>query len=155
MQIANIEQVDLKDLAHIYTAEYMRLDIGEKWTFEKAEVLLEHFLKAQPDLAFTAKEEEKPVGGFFGLIKPWWDGNHLVDFELFVDSNHHGKKVGKQLLAHAIRTAREKYQITSVDGATFNNFDFPFSWYKRIGFEIPGNLMMISADAKVVQKALE
>ncbi|MBI4176413.1 MAG: hypothetical protein HY518_04355 [Candidatus Aenigmarchaeota archaeon] len=36
------------------------------------------------DLQIVAEYNGKPVGAFVAGIKPWWDGNHLADGEIFV-----------------------------------------------------------------------
>lgn len=148
MKITLASKNDLKELGEIYAREFVRLNIGENWTADKAEQMLNHFLGIQPDIAFVASDYEKIIGGMFGIIKPWWDGNHLSEFELFVDSEHHGKTVGKQLLRKAIEVSIDKYQISSVDGVAYNDHPFPLSWYRKMGFVMSDNLIIMSVDAK-------
>jgi len=48
-------------------------------------------------LAFLAEVNGKIAGGICGIIKPWWDGNHLVETELFLRPEFQRQKVGTGL----------------------------------------------------------
>src|SRR5687768_3198077 len=90
-------QEDLAVLADIYSEVYRVFDVGENWDKDSAYQLLEYWLHKQPDLSFVAEADEKIVGAFIAGIKPWWDGNHLVDGELFVHPDFQAKRVGTEL----------------------------------------------------------
>lgn len=87
MGMLNIRPVNRKELfllADIYKTAYNSLNIGENWDNDSALKLIKHLYDEQKDLFFVAKENGIPVGGIVALLKPWWDGNHLTDGEIFV-----------------------------------------------------------------------
>jgi len=83
-----MQKKDLEKLSEIYSLVYEKFDIGEKWTSKTAKKLLEYWFDKQSDLAFVAEENNKIVGAFIAGIKPWLDGNHLSDGEIFVHPNY-------------------------------------------------------------------
>ncbi|KKS14010.1 MAG: GCN5-related N-acetyltransferase [Candidatus Daviesbacteria bacterium GW2011_GWB1_41_5] len=139
-------------LADVYVKAYASVDVGEKWDQESAHKLLQYWLKRQPDLFFLAETDSKIVGGFVAGIKPWWDGNHLVDGEIFVDPGYQGKGVGSELSKVMFGTAMEKYGARIWDAFTFRKPDFPKGWYQKLGFKEVKEWMMISGD---LENALE
>jgi hypothetical protein len=74
IQIYSTIENDLPQLAQIYASAYNAVNIGENWTNEPALEIIKYFYKLQPNLFFTAKEDEVIVGGIVSLLKPWWDG---------------------------------------------------------------------------------
>lgn len=153
--LRNTQKEDLPDLSKIYTSVYNGLNIGENWTPEKAEELLQDFLKQQPDLFFTAVDEDRIVGGIVALVKPWWDGNHLTDGEIFVDSEYQKRGVGRSLIKKLFEEGLEKYQAISWDTFTHRVYEHPLKWYKSIGFEEIERWVMITGDIKKVLKNLK
>lgn len=154
IQIRTITENDLRELAHLYTKTYEAFDVGEKWTNETSLELLTYWFKRQPDLAFLAKDNNKIVGGFFAAVKPWWDGIHLIDGELFVDPEHQKQGIGTMLSKHMFTQAIEKYHATVWDTYTFKNSAHPLSWYKQQGFEENKDWVMISGNLKEALKKL-
>ena len=152
IDIRLIREKDLDKLAEIYTETYRIFDVGEEWTKKSSYDLLDYWLKRQPDLCFLAEYQGEMVGAFVAGIKPWWDGNHLVDGEIFVNPEHQRKGIGTELSRHLLRTAIDKYGVVAFDTYTFRLTDFPFRWYKSLGFEEINEWVMISADP---QKVLE
>ncbi len=150
-----MQESDLNTLARIYCEVYRVFDVGEQWDEASAYKLLDYWLHKQPDLAFVAEVDAKPVGAFIAGIKPWWDGNHLVDGELFVQPEYQSKGVGTQLSRTMFQTAVEKYQATVWDTYTFAKYDFPLTWYKSLGFEPNEDWLMISGDLKQALKRIE
>ena len=146
---------DLEAVALLYTNVYDTVDIGEKWTKETSYLLMEYWLARQPDLCFVSTIDNRIVGGFVAGIKPWWDGNHLVDGEVFVDFDYHQQKIGTELSKAIYKTALKKYQITSIDLVTFSKNGFPLSWYKKLNFVIQKQLIIISGDLQSVIKKLK
>lgn len=155
LHIRLTEQDDLAYLGVIYTKAYNSLNIGENWTDQTATTLLQHFYKDQPDLFFTAEEDGAIVGGIVSLLKPWWDGYHLTDGELFVDPNHQGKGVGVQLIKHMFTVGSEKYQVVSWDTFTHRVYEHPLKWYKKLGFEEINHWVMITGNVKDVLSNIE
>ena len=95
LHIRLVKKEDLNDLAKVYTAVYKAFDVGERWEFDSSHQLMNYWLKRQLDLFFVAEVENKIVGGFVGGIKPWWDGNHLVDVEVFVHPDYQKRGIAK------------------------------------------------------------
>ena len=44
----------------------------------------------------------------------------------------------------------ENYDVVSFDAFTFRKFEFPLSWYKKLGFEEIKEWLMISGNVKKV-----
>ena len=146
--IRRMTETDLPGLAKIYCEVYRIFDVGEQWDEVSAGKLLHYWLLRQPDLAFTAQSDNKLVGAFMAGIKPWWDGNHLVDGEIFVHPDYQAKGVGTQLSKVVFQTAIEKYQATVWDTYTFAKHEFPLKWYQSLGFVPNEDWIMISGDLK-------
>jgi len=154
VEIRPMAKEDLAPLAEIYTEVYRVFDVGEKWDKETAEKMLGYCFEHQPDLAFVAEYQRKPVGAFMAGVKPWWDGNHLIDGEIFIDPEYQQKGIGTKLLKTMFQTAKDKYQATVWDTYTFRG-KYPLEWYKKLGFEEIDEWIMISGDIDDVLKKLE
>ena len=146
LKIRQATSADLNELAAVYASVYRDFKTGEDWTEEAAYKLLEHYLKNQPDLAFLAEENGKLIGGFLAAIKPWYDGNHLFDGEIFVVTAFQKKGVGTLLAKEMFRVSLEKYQAVAWDAYTFSSFEHPLKWYKSLGFEVCPGLVMFSGN---------
>lgn len=151
--IRQTRKTDLPELSKIYTVAYNSLNIGENWTDDASYKLMEHFFKEQEDLFFTAEEDNKIIGGIVASVRPWWDGNHLIDGELFIDPNFQRKGIGKRLIKKLFQTAKEKYNVISWDTYTHRVYEYPLKWYKNLGFEEIKHWVMITGDiSKVLEK---
>lgn len=155
MKIRLATEKDLPELGRIYAEAYQVFDVGERWTDESATELLKYWLERRPELSFVAEYEGKLAGGFFADVKPWWDGPHLVDGEIFVrpDLQKHG--IGTELSKVMYRTALEKFDAKVFETYTFRKTLFPLEWYRRQGFEEIEEWVMISGDLREVLKKLE
>lgn len=146
------------DDLHALSCMYVRAleNSDERWNEPSAFALLSDWLRRQPDLAFVAEvetdvqgsEETVLAGGFVLGVRPWWDGNHLVDGELFVDPAFARRGIAKCLLRHALAIAEAKYSPVVWDTYTFVEEGFPLNWYKRLGFQTIDEWVMIRADVK-------
>lgn len=153
IKIRNVQEEDLQKLAEIYAEVYDKFDVGEKWTKAAAYEISKYWLKRSPDLCFLAEEDERTVGAFFVGVKPWWDGNHLVDGEIFVHPECQMKGIGTKLLKFVLKYALEKYDAVRWDTYTFRD-KYPARWYKSIGFEEIDEWTMISGDVKKILSKL-
>ncbi len=126
-------------LSNIYRRAYNALDeLGERWTKESAHKFISHFYRRQPDLIFIATLNDKIVGASMAAIQPWWDGNHLVEGEIFTDPDYRDKVIEKELLKKLLVTARDKYHVVAWDTLMPTVSEHPFGTYENIGFrEIP------------------
>ena len=148
MKIRKADKEDLREIANIFARVYADFDVGEKWTNESAYKLMSYWFDRQSDLFFVAEIDNKLIGGFVSGIKPWWDGNHLVDGELFVDPKYQKKGIGRELSKVMYTNAIKKYNIVSVEGITFRNKKFPLSWHKSIGFREIDEWVLIGGKPK-------
>ncbi len=155
INIRKAKKSDLDTLSEIYVKAYTKVDIDEIWTKEAAKKLLAYWLTKQSDLFFVAEYNGKIAGGFVAGIKPWWDGNHLVDGEIFVDPSFQKKGIGTELSKTLFKKALDKYNVTRYDCVTYNNHKFPLAWYKSLGLIPSDNLILISGDLKSIITELE
>ncbi|MGV8142201.1 MAG: GNAT family N-acetyltransferase [Candidatus Pacearchaeota archaeon] len=155
IKIRLFDKKDLNTLSEIYTETYKRFDVGEKWSIFSSYKLLDYWLNRQPDLCFLIEYKGKIVGAFVAGVKPWWDGNHLVDGEIFIHPDYQNKGLGKILSKHMYEQAVAKYHVIRFDTYTFKMTKFPLAWYKSQGFEEIKEWAMISADLREVLKHLK
>src|SRR5437868_7079438 len=149
LSISQISINDMDKLAAIYVRALENSD--ERWTDTTAHALLSNWFARQPDLAFAASCGITLVGALFLGVRPWWDGNHVVDGELFVDPKYQRQGIAQELIRTGLRTAQQKYAPVLWETYTFRNQGFPLTWYKRLGFEEIEEWVMIRADvAKVL-----
>src|SRR5436190_6325126 len=109
---------DLQILSEIYTHAYYSLNIVENWTSQSAYQLITYLFHDQPDLFFVAIIDNKVIGAITATVKPWWDGNHLVDGEIFINPDYQKKGIGVKLIKKLFTTAKEKYKVISWDTFT-------------------------------------
>ena len=151
-----VKKDDIKLVAPIYKELYDEADIGENWSIESAENLLNYWFDRQGDLFFVAEEDGKPVGAMVSGIKPWFDGNRLIDGEVFVWSEYQGKHIAKDLFIIHFETAVSKYNVKTMEFHTYGDeTEFPQNWYNRIGFKKDKELIIMSGDLKEVLNNLK
>jgi len=155
INIRLMQEKDLDELAEVYTEVYQKFDVGERWTTETSKKLFSYWYDKQPDLFFVAEHESKVVGGFVAGVKPWWDGNHLSDGEIFVHPDHQKQGIATKLSIALYEKALEKYNVTEFDASTFKKKEFPLSWYKSIGFEENEDWTIISGNIKTILSNLK
>lgn len=154
--VENLKKTDdLYIIAKDYADYYANSVLQEKWTTEKAVELFRYFYNRNKDLFFVAYDGDKPVGVITSVLKPWWDGNHLEDGELFVSEKYRKGGVAKSLIKVLFNYARDKYNATTLEAHTYEDENgFPYSWYKRLGFETIDDWKIISGDIKEIIKKL-
>jgi GNAT superfamily N-acetyltransferase len=152
--IRAIKVADIPEVASSYVASFREIDPSEQWTEAKAQALVGFFLNAQPDLAFLFEKDGRVAGGILGLVKPWWDGNCLVDTEVFVTPEYKQQGVGTQLGLHYLQFAVKRYDVRSIHAVTFKDFEFPASLYRSLGFEDKLNWKVVVADVPALVKRL-
>ncbi|MBI2573647.1 GNAT family N-acetyltransferase [Candidatus Woesearchaeota archaeon] len=155
LHIRLIEQRDLKILAKLYCKVYDHFDVGEKWKPASALKLMQYHYNQQPDLFFVAEIDQRIVGGFVAEIQPWWDGNRLINGEIFVDPAYQKHGVGTVLSKALYEKAIKKYRALTFDTITFAKTTYPLAWYSKLGFTKMDNLMLISGNLKKVLKNLK
>ncbi len=140
---------DIKVLAGIYKKTYDATHNNESWNLTQAKALLEFYLKTKTFIGFTAIYDGKICGAFFSYIKPWWDGKHLAEGEIFVDPKYQGKKIGTQLYLVMMKSAMKKGCVIH----EFLAYKKPGLWYEKIGFK-PTKLIHMSGNIERVIKLI-
>lgn len=154
----NIRQATKKDLqilSEVYTVAYNSLGIGENWTVGSAHKLIKYLYEDQPDLFFVAQDGGAIVGGIVATVRPWWDGNHLIEGEIFVHPKHQKKGIGVKLIEKLFTVAKERYSVVSWDTYTHKVYKDPLVWYKSLGFEEIKHWTMITGDIDKVLKIIK
>lgn len=141
-------------MAAIYVAAFKEVDASEQWSPEAAADLVLFFLRTQPDLAFVAESQKQVIGCICGLAKPWWDGHHLVQSEIFIAPTTQRKGVGAALLRHFLAEAKKRYNVTQMESITFKNLDFPSSWYVKLGFQDKNDWKVVIGEVDILTKRL-
>ena len=142
---------DIKYLAPIYKELFDDADIGESWSIECSENLLNYWYDRQSDLFFVSEEDGKVVGAIVSGIKPWFDGNRLTETELFVSKEYQGKHIARELCRYHLEEAQRKYDAKIIEFHTFGDEDeFPQNWYSRLGFKKDNELIIMNANIKEV-----
>lgn len=154
--ITNLKrETDLEIIAEEYTNYYNNSVLEEKWTYQTAIELFRYFYRVAPDLFFVAYVVDIPVGVIMFSLKPWWDGMHLEDGEVFVCKEYQQLGIAKRLFKKLFEYAIEKYDVTTVEAHTYEDENgFPYCWYKRLGFETVDDWKIISGDIKKIVNKL-
>lgn len=154
--IRKVQIKDIKDLAPIYKELYDDADIGEFWSIESAEKLLTYWYNKQQDLFFVAEEAGKAVGAVMSGIKPWFDGNRLIDTEIFVSKKYQKNNIAKKLYRIHLEEAIKRYNAKVIEIHTYGNEnEFPQNWYKKIGFHKDNELIIMNANIEEVLKNIK
>jgi L-amino acid N-acyltransferase YncA len=147
---------DIKELAVIYKDLYDNADIGENWTIESASALLTYWFEKQGDLFFVAEEDGKVVGGIVSGIKPWFDGNRLVDGEIFVSNEYQGRHIANDLFKAHLLKSRELYNANIMEFHTYGDeTEFPQNWYTRLGIKKDDELVIMNGEIKKILSKLK
>jgi len=153
--IRTMREDDLNEVAILYSKTFNTACPDEKWDNKSSYELIKNCLTLQADLCLIGTINEKIVGGFLAKIKPWWDGNHLFDAEVFVDQDYKNKKIGSTLSKAVYKMALDKYKITSIDLITYSDDGFPLLWYQKLGFELEKKPIMITGNPEDILKKLD
>ena len=129
-----MEASDIGALRPLYLQAYASRT-EEEWSGEAVETLLAFLYAKQPDLCFVAETDDRLIGAIQGSIKPWWNGNHVILEEIFIDPDVHSKGAGSALLKTLCVKAVEFHGATHVEAMTFRDAEFPKKWYFSRGFE--------------------
>lgn len=141
--VVPIRKNDILSTARVYLSAFRGAG-GEEWTLRRAVDFVTYCRRRQPDLFFAARCGSKVVGGVYGEVRPWWDGNRLTALELFVDPKYQRKGLGRRLLGRVIQQAVLRYAIVAVDAVTFSRADFPVAWYRGLGFRVVDDQIVLS-----------
>lgn len=85
---------------------------------------------------FVAEEGGRAVGAVMSGIKPWFDGNRLIDTEIFVSKDYQGQHIARELYKKHLYEANKLYDAKVIEFHTYGDeTEFPQNWYSRIGFK--------------------
>ena len=88
-------------------------------------------------------------------VKPWWDGNRLIEGELFIHPEYQGHiGIGIPLVLALLKTAREKYNCVVVESITFKD-GYQLPMYHKIGIDPDPELCFITGNIETILKRLE
>lgn len=156
IEISNLkDKKDLEIIAEEYANYYNSSVLQEKWTKETVIELFQYFYNQSSDLLFIAYDNNNPIGVIMSCLKPWWDGMHLEDGEVFVCKEYRQGGVAKKLFKKLFDYAIEKYDATTFEAHAYEDENgFPYCWYKRLGFETVDDWKIISGDIKEIVNKL-
>lgn len=63
--------------------------------FDTALSYMNYFYHYQPDLFICAYDDDIPIAAVMSTLKPYYDGLHLTETELFVSEDYRGQNIGK------------------------------------------------------------
>ena len=135
-----IQEKDLQILASLYSIIYLNIEANEKWTYETALSYIQYFYHHQPDLFICAYDDDIPIGAVMSTLKPYYDGMHLSNLDIFVSEDYRDQNIGKKLLEMHLELANAKYDVKQIDTIINKNlYDDSLNWCKDVGLEINSN----------------
>ena len=151
LSIRRATETDVSEIADLYKQAYNSATLlDEHWTKASARKFVTYFYRRQPDLFFIAKENGVLVGAVVAAVQPWWDGNHLVEGELFEAPGLADETVRKALLQELLTVARSKYHVVSWDTITPTLHEHPLSAFEELGFSEVPHWKAISGDINTI-----
>lgn len=153
VNIRLVKKEDLMTLAKIYKDLYGKSILNEDWTREKSYGLLEFFYKLQSDIFMVAEVDGKVVGAVMSIVKPWHDGNRLIETEIFVDNDYQRRGIASRLFHQHFRLAMEKYNTKVIEAHTYQEENgYPLNWYKKQGYKVINEWYVINGNIKEAYK---
>jgi N-acetylglutamate synthase-like GNAT family acetyltransferase len=154
--IRHARETDVKALANLYRAFYNDIEeLGERWTSESARKLISHFYKCQPDLFYVAEKDDLIIGAAVAVVRPWWDGNHLVNEEVFINPDYMEQGIEHKLLRVLLLQARDTYKVVAWDAIIPTVKQHPLAEYKKIGFSKVPEWSSVTGDTHKMLALLE
>lgn len=147
---------DFPQLASIYCLLYKNSSLGENWKQESALALFNYFYALHPDIFIVAEVDSQPIGAIMSLVKPWHDGNRLIETEVFVDANfqHHG--IGTMLFKEHFRLAMQNYSAQFIEAHTYEESNgYPLKWYIKQGYKVARDILVIEGEISNVTEYLK
>lgn len=150
LKIRKSKKDDLIELSKIYKRAYDRPEEGEDWSIKDSKNLLNFYLNQKTFLGITAIINNKIVGAFFSYVKPWYDGNHLGEGEIFIDPKYQKQKIGTKLFWEMMKIADKKKCVVH-ELIAYNKVSI---WYKNLGIKETG-LKHMQGNIKEIIRNLE
>ena len=144
---------DLDNLAKIYKDLYGESILKEDWSIEKCYELLNFFYTLQADIFVVAEVDGEVVGAVMSLVKPWHDGNRLIETEIFVANDYQRQGIASRLFHEHFKLAIEKYNAQIMEAHTYKEENgYPLNWYKKQGYKVIDEWYVINGNIKEVYK---
>lgn len=150
-----VEEPDLLLLAQMYIAVYEKTNPSEIWTNESAYDFIRFFYNNCADLFFVLEVNGVLAGATWGQIKPWWNGNKIYNFEIFVCNEHQNKGLSKQLLLYFFTEAREKYSVSTIEVITFSDRTFPLCYYEKLSIIPDKQLILLEGNMEEIVRRIK
>lgn len=141
------------DLLESAADAYMRAfkETGEDWSQQTALEFVKYMWGLSSDTFYVAVADGAVIGGVWGVIKPWLDGKHLADIELFVHPEHQEQGISLHLYKNLLEYSIEKYNIVEMEGVVDGTKEFPMSYYKSLGRKESGHVHLVGDPNEVLQ----
>ena len=145
------KKTDLNSLAVIYKNLYDNAVLKEDWSVEKSYKLLHFFYTLQPDIFVVAEEKTSVIGAVVSLVKPWFDGNRLIETEIFVSKNWQHQGIASRLFMEHFKRAMDLYDVQTIEAHSYQEENgFPLNWYKKQGYAITEDLCIINGNIQKI-----
>lgn len=148
INIRLVQEKDLAPLSMIYKALYNNSSVlNENWTEESAFKLLYFYYTSQPDIFVIAEEDGVVVGAVMSLVKPWYNGNRLIETEIIVTESRQHCGIASKMFKEHFKRASDIYDVKTIEAHTFQDErGYPLKWYKKQGYTIDNNLLVINGN---------
>jgi hypothetical protein len=103
----------------------------------------------------VVEQDGKLSGAAWGQVKPWWNGNRMFNFEVFIDTRSQSKGLSKPLLLRLFQQAKRKYKVNTIEVITFSDRAFPLSYYLKLSIASAEQLVLLEGDVSNIVKALQ
>lgn len=125
----------------------------EDWSIGKCYGLLNFFYTLQSDIFVVAEVDGEVVGAVMSLVKPWHDGNRLIETEIFVANDYQRQGIASRLFHEHFKLAMEKYDAKIMETHTYQEENgYPLNWYKKQGYKVIDEWYVINGNIKDVYK---
>ena len=149
-----MHESDLSYLGEIFSAVYTDSHF-DKFTPEPSTEYLTWLFKRCPELAFVAEENGTVVGAYLAALKPWFDGPHVVDGEIFVAESYRKHGIGRILTKTLLTEARERYGAVVVEAITYSDDAELLAWHAKNARKVVPELVFITGKIDEVLNAIE
>lgn len=134
MRIRAIKKEELDDVSEIFRETFIKTPQKETWKPENSLELMKYYYKHQKDMFFVATIKGQIAGAIVGVVRPYITGFSLTDLIMFVDPRMQKQKIGSKMLKHIAEKAKNKYNVSAIEGLSYTLDTFPIKWYESIGF---------------------
>jgi len=142
-----VQEKDLEILASLYSIIYLNIEANETWTYETALSYIQYFYHHQPDLFICAYDDDIPIGAIMSTLKPYYDGMHLSNLDIFISEDYRDQNIGKKLLEMHLELANAKYDASHIDTIINKNIsDDSLNWCRDVGLEINADLIILHSN---------